>query len=384
MRLIDEWGAGEASELLRAAEQRRAAGLPVDDLVTANPHEHGIVFPPAVLEDALRHGLRATATYRPDARGNALAREAVARWHGGVTPGEVLLTPGTSLAYWYCFRLLCEPGDDVLCPAPTYPLFDDLAMLAGARVRHYHMRPGGEGHWGIDVEEVAFQATPRTRVIVVVSPHNPTGSVASAEELRALAVFARERGIAVVLDEVFRTVLHGAGSVPRPSAFGAPLCVTLNGLSKMASLPGLKAGWMVVEGDEERRRSFLAAAEYLSDTFLPVNEAVQGALPLLMEALATEAERLAALWRARMQTCVAAWRAAGIETALPEGGVYLPVKLGTEQDAEQAALGLVRDAGVLTHPGGLYRLDGQWLVTTVANTNAGAIARVGEWLRRRD
>jgi aspartate/methionine/tyrosine aminotransferase len=380
-RLLREWGEASPSELTDAVRARREAGLPVADLVTANPHEHGYVFPPEVIERALVDGLRVSHPYRPDARGNVRTREAVASWHGARSADDVVLTPGSSFAYWACFRLLCEPGDEVLCPVPTYPLFDDLARLAGASVRSYHLRRDSTGRWGIDVEEVAFQITPRTRVLVVVSPHNPTGTVASVQELTALGELARRHGLAIVFDEVFREVRHAATCVPRPSDCGAPLCVTLNGLSKMLSLPGLKAGWMVVEGDAEQRRRLLAAMEYLCDTFLPVNEAVQAAVPELLKAGAGPAAEFAAQYRAAMERGVAAWRAEGFNVAMPDGGVYLPVPVPV-RDAPAAALDLVRAEGVLVHPGELYRFPVPHVVTTVVNADVEAIARAAARLRR--
>ncbi len=374
MPLLADWSAPHPSLLSEAIARRRASGLPLLDLITANPHEHGFACDPALVERAMLHGLRERAVYRPDPRGFIEARQAIAEWHGA-SAEHVILTPGTSLAYFYAFRLLAERGE-VLCPTPTYPLFDDLARLAGVGVRRYHLGCR-EGRWFIDPEEVEFQVTPATRVLVLVSPHNPTGHVVGDEEMEALCALARRHGLAIVFDEVFRDVLHRVDRAPRPSWHGAPLSVTLNGLSKRLALPGLKAGWMVVEGDAPRRDALLHALEYLSDTLLPVNEAVQGALPLLMREGESEVRRLAVLASARVRTMLAAARDAGFAMAEPDGGIYGLLPLGEEWKGreETLAIDLVEQRGVLLHPGSLYGIEAPHLVMT-ATSGAGKLGIV--------
>lgn len=366
--LLRDWGHAAPSELADALDALAAAGRPVRDLVTANPQEHGFAFDDRLLADILAGAAHDARIYRPHPAGQPAAREAVAAYQGGSLPAsQVVLTPGTSFGYWAAFRLLADPpGGEVLCPSPTYPLFDDLARLAGLTVRRYHMNHEG-GRWAIDPDEVAFQVTPRTRAIAVVSPHNPTGSVSSAAELDALAHTARRHGLAILFDEVFREFTHAPGiHVDRPARHDAPLAVTLNGLSKMFSLPGLKGAWMAVEGDAERTAPFLRALEYLSDTFLPVSEQTQAAMPRLLAEGLGETRRFAAEYTRRMEELVAAWRAAGVETAMPQAGVYLPVSPGTAR-SDEACLHLLRTRGILVHPGGLYSLpDGHLVMTAVA------------------
>ena len=171
--LLHAWGHAAPSELADALDALAAAGRPVRDLVTANPQEHGLAFDDHLLGDILAAAARDARTYHPHPAGQPAAREAVAAYHGdGLPAAQVVLTPGTSFGYWAAFRLLADPpGGEVLCPSPTYPLFDDLARLAGLTVRRYHMHEAG-GRWAIDPDEVAFQVTPRTRAIAVVSPQD--------------------------------------------------------------------------------------------------------------------------------------------------------------------------------------------------------------------
>jgi hypothetical protein len=382
-RILADWGDAHPSSLFTAVAARRAAGAPLTDLITANPQEHGCAFPQGLLADIMREAVAAAEVYQPDPRGQPAAREAVAQYHGGgVSPDQVVLSPGTSLAYLYAFRLLGEPGDEILCPSPTYPLFDDLARLAGIGVRRYHLHDDA-GRWTIDPDELSFQVTPRTRAIAIVSPHNPTGSVANDHEVAAACEVARRHGIAVVFDEVFREFPHTARHIPRPGAFGAPLSITLNGFSKMFSLPGMKAAWMVVEGQETRRSRFLNAVEYVSDTLLPVNEMVQAAMPrLLAEGLETT-RRIAGVFRGRMGELVAAWNAEGVALPHPEAGVYLPVALkGIRQGTEHnLALRLVADEGILLHPGSFYGLSDPFLVMTCVHPSSAPVIRIASVYR---
>lgn len=381
--LLRDWGHAAPSELAGALDALAAAGRPVRDLVTANPQEHGLAFDDRLLGDILAAAARDARTCRPNPAGQPAAREAVAAYHGdGLASSGVILTPGTSFGYWAAFRLLADPpGGEVLCPSPTYPLFDDLARLAGLTVRRYHMHEAG-GRWAIDPDELAFQVTPRTRAIAVVSPHNPTGSVASADELDALGRTARRHGLAVLFDEVFREFMHDAAvRVERPAPHGAPLAVTLNGLSKMFSLPGLKGAWMAVEGDPARTGPFLRALEYLSDTFLPVSEPTQAAIPRLLAEGLGETRRFAAEYTRRMGDLVAAWRAEGVPAAMPQAGVYLPVG-GCAPRPDDACLRLLRSTGILVHPGGLYDLPGNHVVMTAVARPPYPVREIAESLRR--
>lgn len=380
--LLSEWAAPEPSALARAVAGRRAAGLTVEDCITAPPQEFGFEFSPRLYADAMAAAVAETIRYKAAPLGLASARRAVAAFHGGAATAEqVWLTPGTSFAYFALFRLLARPQGEVLCPSPTYPLFDDLARLAGLSVRRYHLhRQAGGGvqvHWSLDLEEIAFQITPRTCAIVLVSPHNPTGSIASRGELQHLAEAALRAGVPVIYDEVFRTYTAEARTpVPRLADVypDEGLWLTLNGLSKSHYLPGLKAGWMVAEGDGGRVNRFMAAVEYLADTFLPMPEYTQAALARLLqpEAMA-EAERLAALHRHALQTRLAQHQAGGWAADAPEAGPYICCPLPADADPEAAALHLLQRHGVLLHPGSLYGLPEPALVGTIFNPAWGSL-----------
>ena len=178
-----------------------------------------------------------------------------------------MITPGTSVSYWYCFKLLDRSrAMKFLCPQPSYPLFDYIARLAGVYMRHYRLDESRA--WAIDLEHLEHQITTGTRAIVLISPHNPTGMVASEEQLRDLAEIAARHRLPIISDEVFSEFLFGLDSISAVAATKAPLVFTLNGFSKMFALPGMKIGWMAVSGDddpgEEVRRRARTDLRYVS------------------------------------------------------------------------------------------------------------------------
>lgn len=385
-RLLDEWGEPEGSPLAQALEERRLRGEPVYDFIQANPQEHGFEFPPELLSHIVGQACAKARFYRPDPRGQREAREAIAQYHGCNDPDHVILTPGTSFAYWCCFRILGQVGGNVLCPNPTYPLFDDLLTLASLRRRVYHLHRNPTGRWCLDPDELEFQITPQTCAIVIVSPHNPTGMITNAAELDAVADIARRHNLPIIFDEVFCEFLHDASSprLPRPAEFSVPLSITLNGLSKMLSLPGMKAGWMVVEGEDESLvKRFLAAVEYALDAFLPVNEIVQAALPALLapESLAI-AKGFSSELRRRMHVLRNEWLSCGCDVDQPEGGVYLPIPIKAVPLSDEAvALKLLNKEGIYVHAGSSYGMPEPYLIITCVPRPPWPVAQIVQFMR---
>jgi alanine-synthesizing transaminase len=358
---------GETNALYRVRDELVRAGRPVLDLASGNVTEHGIVFPQKLLEDLLTEASRRTGVYRPDSFGQLPAREAVSRYYGeqGVTlpPGQILLTPGTSLAYWYCFKLLADDGDEILCPRPSYPLFDYIAALSGVHLIPYRLDE--ERNWAINLEHLENSISTRTRAVAVISPHNPTGRVTTPDEYSALVELAARHDLALILDEVFNEFLLPPGPMPRPDSTQAPLVLTLNGFSKMFALPGIKFGWMGVAGEPGRVKEAMRALELISDTFLPVNEIVQAAAPAILQEGRAFRDQYAAEMRRR-------WDIARDHLAQarrcrfvpPDGGFYVTVRL--EQEEDSAAEAILRTAGALVHPGHFYDIDPHHLVISFA------------------
>jgi hypothetical protein len=355
---------GEINPLYRLRREIESQGHAISDLVAGNVTRHGIVFPPPLLEEILAGAARRAGIYLPDPLGQLPAREAIARYYGQsgvrVPTSQILLTPGTSISYWYCFKLLADQEDEVLCPRPSYPLFDYIAALSGVKTVSYPLNEAGG--WQIDLERLESMISTRTRAVVLISPHNPTGHVASAEELAGLAEIARRHRLALISDEVFSEFLLQPGSLPRPAGFDAPLVITLNGFSKMFALPGLKLGWMALSGNTAEVAKAMSALELISDTFLPVSEIVQASVPDIFEKgrhfLSSYTAEIRSRWGIARRLLSDAPACSFVE---PAGGFYVTVGIGGI-DEEAAAERLLRETHILVHPGHFYDIDPQHLV----------------------
>lgn len=358
-----------------ALARRRAAGQEVLDLTASNPTQCG-------LEDAglaLRRewsrlgGDARSARYDPDPRGAVEAREAVARHHGAtgtrIAAEHVILTSGTSEGYAHLFRLLADPGDRVLAPTPSYPLFEVLAGLESVEMGPYPLRLQNGAGWRVDLEALAAAVDARTRAVLAVHPNNPTGSLLGAAEAAALRALCAERGLALVCDEVFADYrLPGAPAhAPRSllataDAESGPLVFVLSGASKLLGLPQLKVSWILVGGPAALRDAAVSRLEVIADTYLSVSGAAQLALPPLLAEGATFRAGIARRV-AETRACVATWTTSVAGAALlpADAGWYATVRLrhpdGGAPDEDALALRLARDAGVQVHPGWLFDLE---------------------------
>lgn len=333
---------------ITAAKQRR--GGEVLDLTESNPTRAGIEYPLDALSEIFARAAR--APYTPDPRGLASAREAL----GG---GDVILTASTSEAYAFLFKLLCEPGDDVVAAIPSYPLFEHLSALESVALRPFAL----ESHkrWEIDVARVREAITSRTRAIVVVNPNNPTGSFVTKGEQQALAGL----GLPIIADEVFLDYpLDGRGS---SFARDDVLTFTLGGLSKSAGLPHYKLGWIRVSGP--KKEEALAALELIADNFLSVATPVQVALPDILAIAPRIREAIGNRTRRNLEHLRSS--AASSATVLPvEGGWSAVVRVPTTESDEDLAVRLIEEHGVVVHPGYFFDFssDGYIVVSLLTAT----------------
>lgn len=342
-----------------AVGRRRAAGDPILDLTLSNPTRCGfdLGVDGAVILSALRR--EESLTYDPDPKGRLDARRAIAELYAGrgvpVGKERLVLAASTSESYSWIFRVLCDPGDAVLAPVPSYPLFDQLARAGDVALERYPLVED-EG-FRIDLRALEEAITARTRALLVVSPGNPTGVFLKEDEREALVDLCSRRGLALVCDEVFAEfALPGgrepAGKVGTLAGEDRVLTFVLDGISKMLALPQMKLGWIVASGPEEIVRPALDRLEILADTFLSVNTPVQAALPDLLELREGIGERI----RSRLTANLAALRdlLAPPHPAhvLPvEGGWSAIVRVPATRTDEEWALELLEADGVLVHPG---------------------------------
>ena len=271
------WNLGE-NDFARAVREARASGVELLDLTVSNPTACGFAYDSEVLLGPLSDAR--ALVYEPEALGMVRARTAVAgyyRDHGAEVGVErVCLTTSTSEAYSFLFRLLCDPGDEVLIARPSYPLFEFLAELDDVKLVEYPLLY--DAGWHVDFYALEAAVTAKTKAVVVVHPNNPTGNFASAKGRVALQEFCARRGLALIVDEVF---LDYALEDVEARSFAAGACealtFVLSGLSKVCGLPQMKVSWIVAGGPGVGEA--MERLEVISDTFLSMNAPMQFALP---------------------------------------------------------------------------------------------------------
>jgi aspartate/methionine/tyrosine aminotransferase len=357
--------------LYRLKAGLHAKGRKIIDLASGSVSTQGIHFPPNILRRAFVGAIPKTKIYKPDPLGQPEARQAVSRFYAGeglqIPPGQIVMTPGTSISYWYAFKVLADPGGEILAPSPSYPLFESIAQLSGVTLVPYRLKEASR--WDIDFEGMESAISARTCAIILISPHNPTGAVATEEEVRHLAAIAARKNLAIIADEVFSPFLFERTRLPRPANQKAPLVLTLNGFSKMLALPGLKIGWMAVTGDPKLVAKTIKALDMLSDTFLPVNEIAQAAVPALLRDSEAFQRSYPSEIRRRMNVATTLLSGTPAFSFIrPEGGFYLTLALRKNGMEEEAmACRLLEKKRILVHPGYFYDMEGRHLVLSFAS-----------------
>lgn len=361
----------QTNRLSEALAAHRAAGKPLIDLTISNPTECGFSYDERAILDALRNP--AALKYEPNPRGLEVAREAVQRYYSergepALRPDvdDIFLTTSTSEAYSYVFRTLCDPGDEVLIPEPSYPLFEFLADIQDVRLARYALVY--DHGWQIDFHTLEQGITPRTRAVMVVNPNNPTGNYCKQEEMRRLNEICAARSMAIVADEVFldfglqgeigRTSGNDRYRAPSFSANEGVLTFTLSGISKICGLPQMKAAWIVVTGPEGVKSQAAARLEVIADAYLSLNAPVQWALPRLLnlrrgfqqQLLVRVRENLGELDRQLGKNC-------GAERLEVEAGWNSVIRVPAVQSDEDLALRLLSEQGTYAHPGHFYDFD---------------------------
>lgn len=362
-----------------ALERRRSTGLPIIDLTESNPTRAGFTYPPGLLASLGQPG---ALRYDPNPFGLSAARQAVSDdfQRRGVTvpPDRIVLTASTSEAYSLVFKLLCDPGDVVLVPRPSYPLVEHLAGLDAVAIEPYSLE--FHGRWSLDIDTIARKLdetgrSTRIRAIIMISPNNPTGSIVTPLELKQLAELARRHEIALIADEVFADypmeAEEGSGAffdpterkrppTPLLSALGqnAALTFGLGGLSKSVGLPQVKLGWIGVSGPDAFVTAALERLETICDTYLSVSTPVQLAAPgLLKNGAAVRTEILTRVREnyTRLREMASAHPACSV---LPvEAGWYAVVQIPAIKSEEARVVEFLDHAGLLVHPGYFFDFE---------------------------
>ena len=345
----------EPNEFTKILEEKRAIGQKILDLTHSNPTTAGFTFAPAI---PFPHGNDTPSSYEPSAQGMKEAREAISGYyqnnnHGLIDSDDLLLTAGTSEAYSFLLKLLTDPGDEILIPAPSYPLFDFLATLENVRPSRYMLHQNDSGHWRIDFTSLEQEITRLTRAIVVVNPNNPTGSYMTAEELQKLSEFCRIHRLALIVDEVFLDYENPGNSEKPCSAIvgNAVLTFTLSGFSKVLALPQAKLSWIHTNGPEPVKAMAKQRLEFIADTYLSVSSMIQRAAASLFSCRGKIQKEILA----RIKTNESLLQShPGLNSDLREGGWYAIINLPANISDEQCCLDLLKYFSLIVHPGFFY------------------------------
>jgi aspartate/methionine/tyrosine aminotransferase len=373
----------------QAHREMIAAGREVLDLTVSNPSRAGFRYDAGPILQALAQA--EAMDYDPQPKGLPSARAAVAAYYREQHQGfdfdleSLVLTTSTSEGYSYVFRLLCNPGDEILVPKPSYPLFEFLADLQDVKLAPY---PVLYDHgWQIDFPSLYKAVNHRTRAVVVVHPNNPTGSYASEKERAELNAFCREYNLALIVDEVFLD--YGLDGAPRPSfALNEDaLTFTLSGVSKISGLPQMKLAWIAVSGPAETVKSAMARLEVIADTYLSMNAPIQLAAPVLLAQRKNLQPLLLDRLRENLQQLDYQLASQKTCTRLQvEGGWYVVVRVPVTQSDEDLAIALLREKSVLLHPGHFYDFSGDgYLVLSLITPRdhfGEGVARVLQYLNQ--
>ena len=362
----------EENAYTRALHRRRASGKPILDLTVSNPTACGFQYDEAAILSALASP--AALRYEPEPKGLLKAREAVAQYYheknseAHVNLERLILTTGTSEAYSFLFRLLCEPGDEIVIAQPSYPLFEFLAAIHDVKLRPFLL--AYDHGWQIDFGALTKAISSRTRAIILVHPNNPTGHFVSESEAERLQKLCLEREIALVVDEVFFDYkISGAGSRAKHGSFvfdARALTFVASGLSKIAGLPQMKIGWIAAAGPAALACEAIARLEIIADTYLSLNAAVQHALPTLLGQRGVMQPQIMRRIQENLRTLDKNLERQKLVSRLEfEGGWYAMLRVPAVQPDEELAIRLLEDYSVLVHPGHFYDFpdDGYLIVS---------------------
>jgi aspartate/methionine/tyrosine aminotransferase len=355
----------ETNRLTRALEEHRRSGKELFDLTASNPTTCGLAYPEKEILTALADPR--VLVYRPESEGLREAREAVAEYYAGrlgfsgsfaprIDPDRILLASGTSEAYSHIFRLLCEAGDEILVPAPSYPLFEFLADLADICLVPYPLLY--DHGWQIDLASLRAELTPRSRAVLAVHPNNPTGSFVKPREAAELAEICAAREMAIVADEVFLDYASRPELARSFALHDGALTFTLSGLSKISLLPQMKLAWTVVSGPESAVQMAADRLEIIADTYLSPGTPVQLALPKFLSLRHAMQAQLQRRISANLSALDAMLRESKSLARLDrEGGWYAILRVPVTATDDDLAVTLLERRSVLVHPGHFFNFS---------------------------
>jgi alanine-synthesizing transaminase len=362
------------NRLTEALEQARLSGARVLDLTISNPTRAGLRYDDQTILESLSSPQ--VLDYDPQPKGLLSARAAIAAYyqtqHGirEFDSERLILTTSTSEGYSFVFRLICNAGDELLVPKPSYPLFEFLADLQDVKLVPYPLIY--DHGWQMDFPSLEKLVTKRTRGVVVVHPNNPTGSYVQAHELASLDAFCQKHGLAIIADEVFLDYAHDGNLRPSFAANRDVLTFVLSGVSKISALPQMKVAWIATSGPRTEVEAALERLEVIADTYLSMNAPIQWATPVLMEQRKNIQRQL--MDRVLGNLAELDRQLAGQTTSQRlsvDGGWYAVLRVPVTQTDEELAVDLLRRKSVLVHPGHFYDFpsDGYLVLSLITPEN---------------
>jgi len=381
-------------QALVEAGRLEADGYSVLKLNTGNPAIFGFEAPHQIVRDMIEaipnaHGYS-------DSRGIMSARRAVVSRYEEIPdfppfdPDDVYLGNGVSELITMTMQALLDEGDEVLIPAPDYPLWTAMTSLGGGTPVHY--RCDEASGWQPDLDDIRAKVTPRTKAIVVINPNNPTGAVYTREVLEGIVDIARENSLLVLADEIYdRILFDGVKHISLATLAPDLLCLTFNGLSKTYRVAGYRSGWMVVTGPKKHARGFLEGITLLASTRLCPNVPAQHAVQAALSGVQSIDALIAPQGRLHEQRDVA-WEGLesipGVSCVKPQGALYAFPRLDPEvheiRDDEKFIYDLLVAEHVLVVQGTGFNLtttDHFRIVTLPeARVLADAVERIGNFL----
>jgi aspartate/methionine/tyrosine aminotransferase len=358
----------QPNRLSDALDRHRAAKKHLLDLTASNPTQCGFVYDSNAILGALSNP--SALVYEPEPRGLVEARRAVAKYYADrglpVDIADIILATSTSEVYSYVFRALCNPGDEILIPQPSYPLFELLAEIQDVKLVQYAVVY--DHGWQIDFNSLEHAITPRTRAAIVVHPNNPTGHYVKATELAQLNAICFARGLALVADEVFLDFNIAGSPLASFAANSAALTFTMSGISKICGLPQMKAAWLIASGPQELKTQALARLEVIADTYLSMNAPIQAALPAFLEQRHDIQRQIKERVRHNLDQLDAQLAPHKTCTRLKlEGGWYAVLRVPATRSDEDLAINLIENQEIYVHPGHFYDFesDGYLIVSLI-------------------
>jgi aspartate/methionine/tyrosine aminotransferase len=363
------------TELLDSLRKRRKDVL---DLTVSNSTECGFIYPEKEILSSFEN--HSSMMYDPNPRGLLSSRQSVSEYykqkHITVDPSNIFLTASTSEAYSTLFKLLCNAGEAVLVPKPSYPLFEYLAQINDVELQHYDLLYDGE--WNVDIDSLKHCIIDGLKAIVIVNPHNPTGMFLKKDEYDAIKEFARQNNLAIIVDEVFIDYAFedDASRISSTVSETEVLTFTLNGISKMIGLPQMKLGWLVVSGESLAVREATSRLEIICDTFLSVNTPVQVALPKLLTIGKNIQNQICNRIKSNYTTLYNLLTTHNSPLNTPcsplssNGGWYGIIRVPRTKSDEEWALQLLEKKGVYVYPGYFFDfVDEGYLVVSLLVEN---------------